>query len=356
MPRLPLCVVGALALLPRLAWAQPASGQAQASDQARDQARDQASDQDRALAATLFDDGHALLAQGKVPEACRKLEESWRLDPLPGTALNLAVCHEREGLTASAMAEFREARAMAVRGQRADRVAFADEQLRALMPRLSMLIIVVPAEADLPALTVKRDGIVIGRAAWGTRIPVDPGPHLVEANAPGKRPQRIEVRVGPAADVQTVTLAPPDEAPAEAETSASSSAALAPALAARPSVETPVETLPPSSGTRGLGTQRVVALVAGAVGVVGIGVGTVFGVTAISEKNTAEGVCPARCSHQDGVNDWRSATSAGNVSTVAFVVGGSALAGAAVLWLTAPSNRNVGVGIGPGTLQVQGSW
>ena len=133
------------------------------------------SDQDKAVATTSSRTRRTLLAAGKVGEACRKLEESRRLDPLPGTVLNLAACHEREGLTASAMAEFREARAMAERDHRDDRVAFAEEHMKALEPRLSTLVIVVAPDADRPDLAVTRDGIALGRAAWGTRIPVDPG-------------------------------------------------------------------------------------------------------------------------------------------------------------------------------------
>ena len=99
----------------------------------------QPTDQDKALASMLYDEAKALLAADKVGEACRKLEESRRLDPLPGTVLNLAACHEREGLAASAMAEFREARALAERDHRDDRVAFADEHLKALAEYLSSL-------------------------------------------------------------------------------------------------------------------------------------------------------------------------------------------------------------------------
>ncbi|MGA3123434.1 MAG: Tex-like N-terminal domain-containing protein, partial [Polyangiaceae bacterium] len=89
-------------------------------------------DQDKALATSLYDEGRALFSQNKVSEACRKLEESQRLVPAHGTLLNLAACHEREGLAASAMAEFREARELAERDHDSDRVAFADEHLKAL--------------------------------------------------------------------------------------------------------------------------------------------------------------------------------------------------------------------------------
>lgn len=330
--RLALCallVAPSLGALPRRAWAQ-------------------ASDQDKALAATLFDDGRVLLSQGKVPEACRKLEESRRLDPLPGTVLNLAACHEREGLTASAMAEFREARAMAERDQRGDRVTFADEHLRALMPKLSMLIIVVPLEVDTPSLTVLRDGIAIGRAAWGTRIPVDPGGHVVEATAPGKQTRHLEVRVGPDADVQTVTLAQLADAPsgAAASSAAPAVAPVAPATSPRTAEAPPAE-------QGGLSTRRQWAIVSAGAGLLGVAAGTIFGVVAINKHNSPSATCTTpSCPTAVGLNN--DAKLYADTSTVTFAVGGVGLALAAFLWLGDPGTVTVAPGVG--SLDVRGHF
>src|SRR5205823_10205853 len=64
---------------------------------------------DKSLATQLFKEGRTLVDQGKVAEGCRKLEESHRLDPGGGTLLNVALCHEKEGRSATAWAEFTEA-------------------------------------------------------------------------------------------------------------------------------------------------------------------------------------------------------------------------------------------------------
>ena len=46
------------------------------------------------------------------------------------------------------------------------------------------------------------------------------------------------------------------------------------------------------------------------------------------------------------------------IADVGFIVGGVGLVGGAVLWFTAPSGSAAGtqVGLGPGVLQVKGTW
>jgi hypothetical protein len=106
-------------------------------------ARAQGSDADRAQAESLFETGRKLMAEKKYAEACPKLAESFRLDPTTGTLLNLAVGHRDEGRIASAWAEFKDAAALARRDGRADREQFAQEQVKALEPRLSRVTIAV---------------------------------------------------------------------------------------------------------------------------------------------------------------------------------------------------------------------
>lgn len=297
-------------------------------------------DQDKALATALFEEGRQLLAAGKVVEACRKLEESRRLDPLPGTVLNLATCHEREGLTASALAEFREARALAERDKRDDRVAFADEHIKALEPRLSTLVIAVASGADLPELGLVLDGVALGRAAWGTRIPVDPGTHVLVESAPGKQPRRFEVRVGPDGDSQTATLTALEDAPA-APPAPPPPPVVAPPPPAQPP---PVESVPPPSNGA-LSSRRTLALGVASAGVVGVALGTYFGIAAISKHDDPNAPGNVDLNNQ--------AKFSADASTVSFIAGAVALGVGAFLWL---GDTQVHVQAGVGSVGVSGRF
>ena len=92
--------------------------------------------QDRAAAESLFQAGKRMLAAGKVADACRKFEESQRLDPQGGTLLALGMCHEKEGKLATAWVEYREAGAAAKAANRPDRAAIANKAAAAIEPRL----------------------------------------------------------------------------------------------------------------------------------------------------------------------------------------------------------------------------
>jgi tetratricopeptide (TPR) repeat protein len=97
----------------------------------------------KAAADALFDEGKRLIAAGNVDQACAKFEASLqRLDRL-GVRLNLADCHEQQGRTATARAEFDEA-ALQAKERGDDRAAYARQRADALKPRLARLAISVP--------------------------------------------------------------------------------------------------------------------------------------------------------------------------------------------------------------------
>ena len=117
-------------------------------------------------------------------DACPKFAESLRRAAGIGTMLGLADCFEKNGQTASAWAEFREAASAASRkGDK--REGLARENATRLEPLLTKILVRVPPDADVRGLAVKRDGVELARALWEEAVPVDPGVHAVLASAPG---------------------------------------------------------------------------------------------------------------------------------------------------------------------------
>jgi hypothetical protein len=308
-------------------------------------------------AQALFDQGKKALAAHDFATACPKFEESYRLEPALGTLLNLADCYERQGKLASAWSKFLEVSSKARAAGQTARAQIAKDRAAALAPRLSNLVIAVPGGDKTRGLDVKRDGTSVGAAEWGTPIPADSGPHLVEAAAPGRQPWSSTTHVDDGAKTTTVTVPDLAVAPAPVERAD---------VTPPPPDATPTATTPETGGHGGgLGAQRVLSIVAGVVGVAGVGVGTYFGIVSMGKHNDAEGICPtATCTGSNadkGSSDWKDATTAGNNATIAFIVGGVGLAGATVLWLTAPKSgehpaASARLGVGPGSIRLEGTF
>jgi transcriptional regulator with XRE-family HTH domain len=85
---------------------------------------------------------------------------------------------------------------------------------------------------------------------------------------------------------------------------------------------------------RGLHALEVTALAFGAAGLVGIGLGIGFGLSARSEEDTWGRDCNGnQCNSQRGVDAAESAARSASIATVGFAVGGGLLAVGTVLWL-----------------------
>ena len=169
---------------------------------------------DRAIAQQLFDEGRALLDEGRVAEACPKFAESQRLDPGGGTLLNLALCHEREGKTGTAWTEFHDALAQAVKDDRKDREAFAKSHIDALRPKLVRVVVAVPPAVRASTPEILLDDSKLPQAAWGSAIPVDPGDHRIATRADATLPWSTMITTTEPGRTYTVEIPPGERRPA----------------------------------------------------------------------------------------------------------------------------------------------
>ena len=278
----------------------------------------------QAEAEALFDQGKAAMAAENYAEACPKFFESNRLDEGIGTSLWLADCYEKNGQTASAWAQFREAASLAVKGSDPREKVWRGSRAQALEKKLARLVVIVPTASRIPDLHVARDGAAVGTPLWGTSVPVDPGHHTVVASAEGHRPATLTIDILPGPGEQALIVPLLADAPV-------------PPPPPPPPVVAVVVTAPPLIA--GLPMQRVAAIASGGVGVISLVLATYFGLHAKAEldDSNANGHCMAKnLCDATGVADRSSAESAATTSTVFFVVTGAALAGGGALWFTAP--------------------
>jgi hypothetical protein len=213
----------------------------------------------------------------------------------------------------------------------------ARTELAALEPHVPRLTLTITPGAE--HLAIEIDGKPLNVAAAGEPIPLDPGEHQVIIRAPGYMEVRLVVGlVDSDAKRLDAILRTESEGPEETSTTSPRS---------------------PSTGS----VQRTVGLAAGGIGVVGLIVGSVFGLVAKSTYDGALAGCPngppSPCSPQ-AVAESGTAHDQATVSTVGFVAGGLLLAGGAALYLTAPREHDVSVGptvVGSGAgLGVRGTW
>lgn len=259
---------------------------------------------DAVLARSLFDRGKALMAGGKTDEACDKFAESQRLDPRSGTLLNLAVCREKQGKTATAWLLFQEAIPLARKDARPDREKLAKDKLAGIEPKLSRLAIEVPFPVD--GIEVSLDGVPVGKAAWNEAAPLDPGDHQISATAPGKKAWNTSVTIGAAADRQVVHV-PNLEDDLSAVAPAASSAS-APTTRPEP---------PPVPPER----SNTAAYVIGGAGIAALGVGAFFGWRASQKWDDAQSNCKGDVCNAQAASLSRDANSAAWVSNVGLGLG-----------------------------------
>ena len=269
-------------------------------------------------ALTLFSQARALVEQGKYAEACPIFAESHRLQPTAiGITINLAECYEHIGRTAGAFASYREGEFLAKKASEPERAQYAHDHAAALEPRLSRLTI---NAQQVPGLTIHRDDQEIGKGILGTPFPVDPGPHKIEATAPGYEVWSTTVIVGPSRDEKTVMIPALGKASGEGGST--------------------------GQPFRWTG-QRIAGLGIGIAGIAGLAVGGVLGGLAISKNNASHADCapgqPNLCSAGD-VSQRQSAGTLADASTGVLIAGGVAAVAGVVIFATGSSRAGARTG------------
>ncbi len=189
--------------------------------------------------------------------------------------------------------------------------------MQSLEPKLSRLVIVVPDDARTDGLSVRRDGTILGEAALGTAMPVDPGQHRISAEAPGHEAWSTTVELGSTGDLRTVTIRP---------------------LAETPKPEHPGNLVGPATVTRETPSSKyspVLLYSTLGVGVAGIGLATFFGIRSHTKERDARKTCPnTTCSDPAAVAASQDGVTSANIANIAGAAGLVALGVATYLFLT----------------------
>ncbi len=281
------------------------------------------SDEERANARALADQGVQAFSEGRWQDTVDLFDRAEALIDAPTHLLYSARAHAklhhyvkarelylritRQQLAANAPRAFVNAQASAA------------QELKDVEPHIGQLTISVRGP-DPKVTQVTLDGSAVHSALIGVARPIDPGEHQIRAEAPGFAGQTKRVSVDDAGKASVVLE-------------------LAPA-AARPVGIAPVQPAPSGNGEAPSAagsaskkkTERMAAYVAFGVGAVGLGVGTIFGLSSASKRSRADDKFTecggaAGCMNDNPLSAEvssldSSARTAKTLSIVGFVVGG----------------------------------
>ena len=275
-------------------------------------------------AMALFTEGRRLMAAGDFADACPKFAESRRLLPGVGTTLNLALCYEGLGKTASAWLLYQDAASAARAKGETEREAAAQARARRLEPDVLHVTIVVAPQPAGVTVGIRLDGQPLQHEQMGAATPVDPGRHEIEAVAPGKLPwvSTFDVAPGPAATVTIPALIAAVSAP---ETAGEPPPALAP--------ESPHE----AAGAEG--NMKRIGVIVGATGLTTLGIGLAFVLAANNEKDNSEPSCDAHGCLAAGQSHLSQAGTDADIASVLVPLGIAAIAGGTAIWFLAPHDH-----------------
>jgi hypothetical protein len=291
-----------------------------------------------AAARALAVDGLKLAQAGKCDEAIPKLDRAEKIHHSAIVLSRLGECNVSVGKLVEGTEDLRKVLREPLPANPSPALSKAYEHAQIILdsakPKIAALTISVGNKSQPTDLHLMVDGQAVPVALIDSELPADPGDHLVEATAPGYLKAMARVNLS-TADKKTVTLKLEIDPNASVVAPHSSDAAAASVVAPAPSVHTAATEsasspppVPPSS------PSHAAAYVAWGMGVVGVGVGSAFGLIAMKDKHDIVQRCGSDACTADSSQSLDNAKRSGNISTIAFGVGGVGLLLGTVLYFT----------------------
>jgi hypothetical protein len=271
---------------------------------------DEPSDPRKEQATQLRNQGNQLFEDGSYPEALDKFQQAYAIFPSPKILLNIGTTQRNLGRNPEAAETYEKYL------QAPDRDPARVPEVERTIKEIDAVVGHITVKATVAGSTVTIDGKELGAAPLERTLRVEPGAHKVVAEKAGMQ-----------AFVGTLTLKGGETQIAEADPTP-------------PGVVTKTNTVTVESGKG----QRIAAIVVGATGLAAGVVGGVFGGIALSQNGDAADHCradfPEVCD-AEGFSLGATASQSATVSTVLLSVGGAALLGGVILWVTAPTKRTI---------------
>ncbi len=163
----------------------------------------------------MFHQGLELEQAGNWAGALRMFRDVSQVKMTPQVRFHIALCEENLGKLVAALGGYELALAEADSVGESFRVE-VEEKIAAVRGRIPKLIIERGDGAE--AAQVELDGVLLGSSSIGVDVPVDPGPHVVTATAPGFEDFSTTIDLAEeATQTVTLTLAKTEVAPVEEE-------------------------------------------------------------------------------------------------------------------------------------------
>ncbi|HEX7604210.1 MAG TPA: hypothetical protein VF316_21475 [Polyangiaceae bacterium] len=153
-----------------------------------------------------FEEALARLTAGDCVGALVLLNEVAAVKMTPQVRFNIGWCEESLGRLNAALGEYEQAALEAKEKGVSDVAAEAQKGVTAVQARLPKVVITRGAGAEYA--TVLLDGVILGEKALGADLPLDPGPHVIDATAADRKAFHAVFNIaGGERKVVSVTLA-----------------------------------------------------------------------------------------------------------------------------------------------------